>query len=186
VNTVMLLRLPGTRMIEGPLVRRLRDSAVYQTEVGLYDAPPIEALEWQARLVLDAYLPHYRAAVEAKRQHATRLRAELEPLGFVFQTDTGGHLYTAVGARVPEGVDRDALVAHLAERGINAFTLWGDPLGTSAVAQHLWGTDATALPVTARLAAEYIHFPVTRFLTAEELRRIVTACSEFVGGGQAK
>jgi dTDP-4-amino-4,6-dideoxygalactose transaminase len=168
------------RLIEGPLVRRLRDSTVYQTEVGLYDAPAIEGLDELGMRILDAYLPQYRDAIETKRRHARRLREELEPLGFRFQKDTGGHLYTALGARIPPGVDRDALVRHLGSRGVNAFTLWGDPLGVSAVAQQLWNTDPAALPVTAMLKSELVHFPISRFLGDRDLRRIVSACAEFV------
>lgn len=181
LNAFMLLKIPGMRMVEGPLVRRLRDSTVYQTEVGLYEAPPIEGLDALGRHVLDAYMPHYRETIEIKRGHAHHLIRELAPLGFEFQEDTGGHLYTALGVRVPPGVDRDALVRHLTGRGVNAFTLWGDPLGTSEIARRLWGADPDDLPVTAMLAGQLVHLPVSRFLDDRDLERIVSACREFVG-----
>ena len=82
---------------------------------------------------------------------------------------------------MPEGVDRDDLVQHVKSRNVNVFTLWGDPLGISPVARERWGTDASAFPVTARLAAELIHFPNSRFHTERELDRIVSACAEYLG-----
>jgi dTDP-4-amino-4,6-dideoxygalactose transaminase len=181
VHALFLLRPPGLRFIEGTLISRLRETPVYLNEVGLYEAPDIEGLEASARLVLDAFLPHYAEAIDKKRRNAATLMARLEPLGFTFQKNTGGHLYTALGARVPEGVDRDDLVRHVKSHNVNVFTLWGDPLGISPLARGRWGTDASAFPVTARLAAELIHFPNSRFHTEGELDRIVGACAEYLG-----
>jgi dTDP-4-amino-4,6-dideoxygalactose transaminase len=181
LNTLMLLRVPGFRLLYGPLYRRLANTAVYKVEVGLYEPPPIEALDRVGRLLLDAFLPHYLDAMATKRRNAAVLRSRLEPLGFRFQRDTGGHLYTSLGALVPPGVDRDALVEHLLARNINAFTLWLDPLGVSPIATERWGTDPAACPVSARLERDFVHFPVSRFLDDRDIDRIVEACRTFVG-----
>jgi dTDP-4-amino-4,6-dideoxygalactose transaminase len=181
LNALMLVKVPGVGFLEGPTVRRIRDTPLYRTEVGLYDAPPIERLERSARFVLDAYLPHYEDTIRTKRLNAEVLRRRLEPMGFRFQSDTGGHLYTALGAAVPPGVDRNGLVKHIRNSGVNVFTLWGNPLGTSRAAVELWGADPTAMPVTTRLARELIHFPNSRFLDSSGIDRIVAACQEFLG-----
>jgi dTDP-4-amino-4,6-dideoxygalactose transaminase len=181
VNTLMLVRWPGLRVVEGLLYERLAGTPVYRTEVGLYEAPPIEDLDTTGRLLIDAYFPHYPETISTKRRLAAELRSRLEPLGFRFQTDSGGHIYTSLGAAVPPGADRDALVRHMLNRHVNAFTLWIDPLGVSNVARELWGTDPDACPVTSRLERELVHFPISRFLDGGGIDRIVDASEEFLG-----
>jgi hypothetical protein len=180
-HSALLVRIPGGRVLEGPLIRLLRETPAYPGEIGLYKAPKLQSLEPSARFVFDAFLPHYAEALAAKKKRALELRARLSPLGFRFQTDDGSHIHTAVGARVPPGVDRDRLRDHLRSKAINVFTLWGDPLGTSRLAAESWGTDPGAFPITAALSREYLHFPTSRFMTESDLERIVAATSGFLG-----
>ncbi len=177
----MLVKVPGVGSIEGPTVRRVHNTPLYRTEVGLYEAPPIERLERSGGIRTRCIPPPLRNAIRTKRQNAEVLRRWLEPMGFRFQSDVGGHLYTALGATVPPGVDRSGLVKHLRRFGVNAFTLWGNPLGTSRTAAELWDADPTAMPVTIRLARELIHFPNSRFLDSSGIDRIVAGCREFLG-----
>lgn len=180
-HSALLIRVPGGRIAEGPLIRLLRETPAYPGEIGLYAAPKVQSLEASARFVLDAFLPHYADALATKRERALELRARLSPLGFRFQRDDGTHIHTAVGARVPPGVDRDRLRDHLRSKAINVFTLWGDPLGTSRLARESWGTDPGAFPITAALSREYLHFPISRFMSERDLDRIVEATGAFLG-----
>ncbi|GEM_PF-1874638 len=180
-HSALLVRIPGGRIAEGPLIRLLRETPAYPGEIGLYSAPKVQSLESGARFVFDAFLPHYADALAAKKKRALELRAQLGPLGFRFQRDDGTHIHTAVGARVPPDVDRDRLRDHLRSKAINVFTLWGDPLGTSHLAAEAWGTDPAAFPITAALSREYLHFPISRFMTAGDVDRIVAATRGFLG-----
>lgn len=180
-HSALLVRILGGRVAEGPLIRLLRETPAYPGEIGLYTAPKVQSLEPSARFVLDAFLPHYAEALAAKKKRALELRAQLSPLGLRFQRDDGTHIHTAVGARVPPDVDRDRLRDHLRSKAINVFTLWGDPLGTSRLAAESWGTDPGAYPITAALSREYLHFPISRFMTEGDVDRIVTATSRFIG-----
>ncbi len=180
MNTLLLVRVPGARVLEGPLIRLLRETPAYPGEVGLYKAPRLESLEPLQRFMADSFFPHYAEALSRKRQAAVALRERLEPLGFRFQLDDGNHIHTAVGATVPPGVDRDGLRDHLRRAAINVFTLWGDPLGTSEVARELWGTDIRAFPVTRSLAESLLHFPMSRFIGERDVERMVTACRDYL------
>ncbi len=118
---------------------------------------------------------------------STRERLTISELavGFQFQSDPGNHVYTAIGAIVPEFVDRRGMRAHLRSRAINAYTLWGDPLGISRIAADAWGTDPGAHLHTALLANRLIHFPINRFMTTRDLDRLVNACAESMKAGPA-
>lgn len=180
LNSLFLVRLPGLRTIEGPTITRLRGTSVYQVEVGLYKAPKVQALDRYSLRILDSFLSGYPEVLKKRRSSAHALKQRLEPLGFTFQVDNGGHVYTALGAEVPDGVDRNKLRAFLKHQAINAFTLWSNPLGISSLAQEKWGVDPSAFPATRRLANRYIHFPVSRFLTTRDVDRIEAACREFL------
>ncbi len=183
VNQLFLLKVPGLKVLEGPLYRLLRETQVYPGEIGLYEPPDLEAPEPLVEFFLEAFVPHYGRVLESKRATAVAIREKLEPLGFEFQRDPGNHIYTALGAKVPPAVDRRGLRDHLHKRAINSYTLWGDPLGTSALAAAAWGTDPTKFPVAAELAERLIHFPIGRFITDGEVDRLVAACREYVAGG---
>ncbi len=182
LNTLLLVRLPGFKVLEGPMIRLLRETPAYPGEVGLYKAPQIEALEPLQRFMVDSFFPHYADALFEKKEAALQLRAHLEPLGFRFQRDDGNHIHTAVGATVPQGVDRDEFRDHLRRAAINVFTLWGDPLGTSRLAAETWGTDTGAFPVTARLSSRMIHFPMSRFIGERDIERMVTESRRYLDG----
>mgnify|MGYP001816321589 CR=1 FL=1 len=146
----------------------------------MYEPPDIEAPERIVEFFLEAFLPHYGRALETKRERALEIRRRLEPLGFEFQDDPGNHIYTALGAFVPPGIDRRGLRDYLHSRAINVYTLWGDPLGTSTLARDAWGTDRDQFPNAAQLAERLIHFPIGRFITKKEIDRLVAACQDYL------
>lgn len=180
LNHVLLMKIPGLNILEGPLYRLLRETPVYPGEIGLYDPPPVEHPEPIVEFWLESFMPHYDSVMQAKRRTSLLIRERLEPLGFQFQPESGNHIYTALGALVPPGTNKLALQEHLKQKAINTYTLWGDPLGTSPLAKDAWKTDTTLYPVTSMLADRLIHFPISRFVTVDQVDRLVAACKSFM------
>jgi dTDP-4-amino-4,6-dideoxygalactose transaminase len=83
------------------------------------------------------------------------------------------HLYAI---RVPE---RDALLEHLAARGVHAVSHY-EPLHTSPAGRRL-GRAHGALPVTERASAALLRLPLWVGLTDADADRVVAAVSEGVG-----
>jgi len=185
MNSLVLLKIPGPAVMDGPLYRLVRGTAVYPGEVGLYEPPAVEHPERIVSLFFEAFLPSYSDTLRRRREIGLEIRRRLEPFGFQFQSDPGNHIYTAIGAIVPESVGRRGMRAHLRSRTINAYTLWGDPLGISRMAADAWGTDQDACPNTALLANRLIHFPINRFMTSRDVDRLVDACAEAMKVGPA-
>jgi dTDP-4-amino-4,6-dideoxygalactose transaminase len=184
LNQLVLLKWPGLEFLEGPLYRLLRETPVYPGEIGLYDPPEVEQPERIVQSCITAFFPHYADALRVKRQVALAIRSRLEPLGFEFQADPGNHIYTALGALVPQSVNKQDLHSHLQRKAINSYTLWEDPLGTSSVARDAWGTDGSLYPVTAKLATRLIHFPIGRFIADGQVDRLVEACRAYMASGR--
>jgi hypothetical protein len=98
------------------------------------------------------------ARFESNSRNAERLRTDLEPMGFNFQSDHDGRANYVLGATVPADCDRDRLLNYLLAHRLPVKPLWpcpwpwiSDPHGASG-----------RFPATARLAKNAIGFRVDR------------------------
>lgn len=92
---------------------------------------------------------------------------------------TGGrHVFYCYAIRVPGG-RRDALRAHLTERGIGTQIHYPVPIHMQEAAQFL-GYRKGDLPVTEKVAGEVLSLPMYAELTDQQLDRVATSVIEFM------
>jgi dTDP-4-amino-4,6-dideoxygalactose transaminase len=92
---------------------------------------------------------------------------------------TGGrHVFYCYAIRVPGG-RRDALRAHLTERGIGTQIHYPVPIHMQEAAQFL-GYRKGDLPVTEKVAGEVLSLPMYAELTDEQLDRVAAGVTEFM------
>ena len=90
----------------------------------------------------------------------------------------GRHVFYCYAIRVPGG-RRDALRAHLAERGIGTQIHYPVPIHMQEAAQFL-GYRKGDLPVTEKVAGEVLSLPMYAELTDSQIDRVVTTATEFL------
>ena len=157
-------------------VRRLRSHG----EIDRYESAELgynyRITEVGAALAL-AQLEGLAAANAARRRNAAYLSAHLrgvtpppEPV------ETGAHVWHQYTVRLAEG--RDALQAHLRERGIQSVVYYPHTLPSQALYRDL-GYDDAAYPVARLLAAEVLSLPVHPALSEADLQTIVEAVNEW-------
>ena len=93
----------------------------------------------------------------------------------------GRHVFYAYAIRVPAG-RRDALRAHLAERGIGTQIHYPVPIHLQQAAQFL-GYRKGDLPITERLANEVLSLPMYAELTDAQGERVASTVKEFMRAG---
>jgi dTDP-4-amino-4,6-dideoxygalactose transaminase len=157
-------------------VRRLRSHG----EIGRYESAELgynyRITEVGAALAL-AQLDGLDAANEARRRNAAYLSQHLRGVTLPPEpVEPAAHVWHQYTVRVAEG--RDALQAHLRERGIQAVVYYPHTLPSQALYRQL-GYDDAALPVARRLAAEVLSLPVHPALSAKDLETIVEAVNEW-------
>ncbi len=117
---------------------------------------------------------------ERRRANARRYNELLEGSGVIAPEIPPGerHVFYAYVIRVPGG-RRDALRAHLAERGIGTQIHYPVPIHLQDAAQFL-GYRKGDLPVTERLSDEVLSLPMYAELTDEQIERVAGAIREFM------
>ena len=181
LHAATLVKYPFANAIEGVVYSLLADSPIYPREVGNYDPQPVREFDAVGRFMLKVFLPLYGDALAKKRACAQVLRAALEPMGFVFQSDGGGdHICTSVAAEPPPGCDADQLKTYLVAHGVKASSMWRSALGVSPFGRDTWSAEAQTTPVSLRLSQRLIQLPVSRFHTASQTRRMIELCERFV------
>ena len=83
------------------------------------------------------------------------------------------HVFHQYTVRVPEGVDRDAVVKQLNDRGIGVRVYYPLPIHKQPVFQQMDGYADVVLPETDKATQEVFSLPVHPLLTHEELEYIV-------------
>lgn len=157
-------------------VRKLRDhgrTTKYEhDEIGYGER--IDALQ---AAVLGVKLGHLETWTEARRGHAARYDEALRelPVGRPVEAHGRRHVYHLYVIRTP---DRDALLAHLRERGIEAGIHYPVPLHLQPAYRFL-GYQAGDLPVTEQVAGEIISLPLYPELTDELIDAVVDAVRTF-------
>jgi perosamine synthetase len=86
----------------------------------------------------------------------------------------GGHIYQAYVAVLDEGVDRDAVIAGLRERGIES-TIGTYALHTEPFFRHTYGYEPGQLPASARLGRQALALPLYPTMTEAEVDRVAGA-----------
>jgi dTDP-4-amino-4,6-dideoxygalactose transaminase len=90
----------------------------------------------------------------------------------------GRHVFYCYAIRVPGG-RRDALRAHLTERGIGTQIHYPVPIHMQEAAQFL-GYRKGDLPVTEKVAGEVLSLPMYPELTDAQIDRVATGVTEFI------
>jgi dTDP-4-amino-4,6-dideoxygalactose transaminase len=90
----------------------------------------------------------------------------------------GRHVFYCYAIRVPGG-RRDALRAHLTERGIGTQIHYPVPIHMQEAAQFL-GYRKGDLPVTEKVAGEVLSLPMYPELTDAQIDRVATGVTEFM------
>ncbi|MDJ0869506.1 MAG: DegT/DnrJ/EryC1/StrS family aminotransferase [Myxococcota bacterium] len=144
--------------------------------------------------VLRVKLPHLEPWTEARRAHAAGYdaafaaagardaRAPLDAGGLPLRTPAplvapAGHVYHQYVVRVP-AARRAALIAHLAERGVESAVYY--PLGLHQQPCFADAAPAAGLPATEAAAREVLALPVHEQLAPDQLGRVVDAVLEFL------
>jgi dTDP-4-amino-4,6-dideoxygalactose transaminase len=144
-----------------------------------------EVLGYQERLdelqaaFLRVKLRYLDEQVAARRRVATRYRELLggTPLTLPAHDAAGRHAYYMYPVLAPE---RDALAAHLTERGIGTMVIY-PRLVTQAGAYASLPWRSLPIPVAESLPGRLLCLPMFAELTSDEVDRVGTAVNEFYG-----
>ena len=130
--------------------------------------------------VLQAKLGCLDAWNEARRAHAAYYGKMLSgtPLVLPAEADGNRHVYHQYTVRVPEGVDREALRAHLQARGVSSAVYYPLPIHQQE-AYARWSEGAGSLPETERAAREVLSLPVYAELTQEQCEHVAESVRAF-------
>lgn len=134
--------------------------------------------------VLRVKLPHLASWTAARQRNAGRYRALFDEAGLIntvrlpVEAPDRTHIYNQFVIRVP---DRDALRAHLAQRGVGTEIYYPVPFHQQACFAGL-GYREGAFPVAEAAARESVALPVYPELTEEQQAAVVAACRAFFHG----
>jgi dTDP-4-amino-4,6-dideoxygalactose transaminase len=135
--------------------------------------------------VLSAKLKHVRQWSEKRRGWAARYDSGLADVGFItrpHQRPGYRHVYHLYEIETRDASDRNALLAHLNERGIDAKTHYS--IAIHQQEGYPWGKDAEirgALANAEKNAASCISLPMFPELTAEEVDYVIDAVRSWKG-----
>jgi dTDP-4-amino-4,6-dideoxygalactose transaminase len=108
--------------------------------------------------------------LEARRALLRAYKRRLEPLGVCFQPHDERSAVAFVSARLPEGADRDALLATLAQAQIGARSYYNPPIHRHAAFEH--AAVADRLDATEHLCSRVVSLPTSETLGEHQLERI--------------
>jgi dTDP-4-amino-4,6-dideoxygalactose transaminase len=129
--------------------------------------------------VLNAKMAHIERWTEARRSHAARYDALLAPLGIGTPSPDrhGRHVYHVYAVRVR---DRDAVQAQLKTEGIGTGIHYPVPVHCQPAYSDL-GYGPGDLPVSERLAAEFLSLPMYAELTPMQVETVAAAVARQTG-----
>lgn len=148
-----------------------------------------QAIGWNSRLdalqaaVLRVKLPHLDAWSAGRVANADRYDRLFREAGLVAservtlpaRATWGGHIFNQYTIRVK---DRDALGAHLKERGIGWGIYYPIPLHLQECFEHL-GYEHGDMPETERASREVLSLPIYPELAPTDLERVVSEIAKF-------
>jgi dTDP-4-amino-4,6-dideoxygalactose transaminase len=120
-----------------------------------------------------AQLQHLPVWTEQRIANAKFLSEHIESVKTPVTAPDCTHVYHQYTVRVPEGVERDAVVKQLNDRGIGARIYYPIPIHCQPVIQEMDGYKNLDLPETDKATRDVFSLPVHPALTTEELDYIV-------------
>jgi len=139
------------------------------------DALQARILSWKLRH-LEEWNEHRRKAAGWYRERLAGL-----PLGFQARSEGETHVYHLLQVRTPR---RDALLAHLRERDIDAVIRYPTPIHLQpAFAGYGW--KAGQFPVAEGLAKELLCLPIRPDISADEVDYVADCVRDFFKGSDA-
>ncbi len=159
-------------------VRKLRDHG----RVTKYEHDELgfgERMDALQAAILSAKLPYLEAWTEARRAHASLYNKLLADRDIVLPYESPGvrHVYHLYVVRTPH---RDALLAHLKARGIDAGIHYPIPLHRQP-AYLKQGYGDVSLPIAEQVASEVVSLPMYSELSDEQIAYVAQVVKEVVG-----
>jgi perosamine synthetase len=114
---------------------------------------------------------------QARRENARYLSEHLKGVVIPFVPEGRAHVYHQYTIRIPGG-RRDALVQHLATRGVGSMVYYPVPIHQQAYYVNQLGY-SLSLPETELAASEVLSLPVHPGLSGADLETIVNSVNEF-------
>ncbi len=156
-------------------IRQLRDhgsKTKYEHEVFGYG----ERLDSLQAAILGAKLPRLEEWTEARRRHARTYNELFAGADVVtpYEAPNVRHVYHLYVIRVP---NRDAMLAHLKSKGIDAGIHYPLPVHLQPAYLNL-GYGETSLPFTEQVANEVLSLPMYPELTREQIEFVAAAVRE--------
>jgi dTDP-4-amino-4,6-dideoxygalactose transaminase len=139
-----------------------------------------ERLDSLQAAILGAKLPHLDGWNEARRRHAHYYDATLKGLGGVstpVEAHDARHIYHIYCLRVAG--DRDAILAELKSRGVEAGIHYPVPLHRQPALSYL-GYQAGDFPHSERAAASILSLPMYPELTTDHLNQVVEELADVI------
>jgi dTDP-4-amino-4,6-dideoxygalactose transaminase len=142
-----------------------------------------EVIGWNCRMdgiqaaVLSVKLPYLESGNSLRRTHALQYNRAFDGLGEVvtpFEASYARHVYHVYAIRVEE---RDEVTRFLKERAIQCAVHYPVPIHLQKAYQHL-GYVTGSLPISERIAREFISLPMFPELTEAQINMVVLATKE--------
>ena len=137
----------------------------------------------QAAVVLPQ-LEAYPAQLTARRRNAaalTELLSDIDGLVLPVQLPGREHVWHQYTVLLPQGVDRDQIVARLAEEGVGSGIYYPKPVYDYETYQDRPDVIRSATPVADDAAARCLSLPVHPYLTEDDVRTIAVAVHRVLG-----
>lgn len=142
-----------------------------------------DVIGWNCRMdgiqaaVLSVKLPYLESGNSLRRTHALQYNRAFDGLGEVvtpFEASYARHVYHVYAIRVEE---RDEVTRFLKERAIQCAVHYPVPIHLQKAYQHL-GYATGSLPISERIAREFISLPMFPELTEAQINMVVLATKE--------
>src|SRR5260370_5359978 len=142
-----------------------------------------DVIGWNCRMdgiqaaVLSVKLPYLESGNSLRRTHALQYNRACDGMGEVvtpFEAPYARHVYHVYAIRVKE---RDEVTRFLKERAIQCAVHYPVPIHLQKAYQHL-GYATGSLPISERIAREFISLPMFPELTEAQINMVVLATKE--------
>ncbi len=142
-----------------------------------------DVIGWNCRMdgiqaaVLSVKLPYLESGNSLRRTHALQYNRAFDGMGEVvtpFEAPYARHVYHVYAIRVEE---RDEVTRFLKERAIQCAVHYPVPIHLQKAYQHL-GYATGSLPISERIAREFISLPMFPELTEAQINMVVLATKE--------
>jgi dTDP-4-amino-4,6-dideoxygalactose transaminase len=170
-NDDEIARISRTLRIHGQSRRYFYDEIGYNSRLHAMQAA-----------ILQVKMPHAQGWNDNRRRHAAQYASMLEGTPYMVPVERPGarHIYHQYTLRLPESLDRDAICAHLTEKGIGWAIYYPLPLHLQPVFGSL-GYREGQLPVSEAASKQVLSLPVFPELTSSEVEEVGAALRAALG-----